>query len=210
MRYVFQIVGALAIFYLFFSCEETMRKGKPYGHAEEIIGDSAQMRIPFPVQIDTPHVSDSACFGTYRGVEFIDSRFIEHFDLNGTDIAHQYSNKICEYVGKYLKKRFLEGAYLRVKLSKIKLVTKGMNDDDNYVEYSVFVPFEKCTKERAMTAFDHSGGWGHIPEIQKRKAQLLTSPNKIVWRKKLFVSKLYKTPEGLQEYWIQWKHSNFR
>ena len=85
-----------------------------------------------------------------------------------------------------------------------------MDDDDNYVEYSVFIPFEKCTKERAMTAFDHSGGWGHIPEIQKRKLQLLTSPNKIVWGKRLYVSKLYRTPEGLQEYWIQWKHKDFR
>ncbi len=205
-----RILYFLALVGLIQSCDETMKKGKPYGIAEDFHADSAHMRIPYPVQIDTPQVSDSACFGTYRGAEFIDARFIDHFKLNGTDIAHQYSNKMCEYVGKYLKQRFLEGEYLRVKLSKIKMVTKGMDDDDNYVEYSVFIPFEKCTKERAMTAFDHSGGWGHIPEIQKRKLQLLTSPNKIVWGKRLYVSKLYRTPEGLQEYWIQWKHKDFR
>jgi hypothetical protein len=60
-----------------------------------------------------------------------------------------------------------------------------------------------------MTSFDHSGGWGHAPELAKRKAQLLNSPSRIVKNNKLWISPLLSTPEGLQEYWIQWQHRDY-
>lgn len=195
----------------FVSCTTQAKKVRKIKAESKLYYDATDsLQIPFPIHIDTPHVSDTACFGTYRGIEFIHPAFIAKYNLNGTDIAHQYSNKICEYVGKHLKREFLRQNYLRVQLSKIKMKTVGMNDDDNYVEYSVYIPFQKCSRAQAMTSFDHCGGWGHVPEILKRKMDLLNSPNKIVWRRKLYVSRLYKTPEGLQEYWIQWKHKDYR
>lgn len=192
------------------SCQEENRK-KTYSVAE--VSDNIPEYdpvFPFPVYMDTPVVNDTACFGTYRGIEFIDEQFVNEYDLNGTDIAHQYSNKICRYVGNYLKKRFRDSCYLRVDLNHIRMETKGMKDDDNYVEYSVYIPFEYCTRNRATTAFDHCGGWGHKPDLKGRVNKLLNSNNKIVWKRHLDISKLYKTPEGLQEYWIQWVHTDFR
>lgn len=206
-RWEFGLIFLLAM--LWTSCDETMKKGHPFSLQEIEQKDTSDLQLPFPVQIDTPQVNDSACTGIYRGVEFVNPHFIDHFELNGTDIAHQYSNKMCEYVGKYLKKRFTEGHYLRVKLNQIKMKTKGMDDEDNYVEYSVVIPFESCDKAHAMTAFDHSGGWGHKPDLKERKMQLLKSPKSVVWGKRLYISRLYATPEGLQEYWIQWKHTDF-
>ena len=65
-------------------------------------------------------------------------------------------------------------------------------------------------KEQAMTGFDHCGGWGHTPEIKKRKFDLLNSTNKIVKNKRLWVSRLFKTREGLEEYFIQWQHADYQ
>lgn len=194
----------------FVSCREENRK-KSYPESANMPEQQVyEPKLPFPVYMDTPVVNDTACFGTYRGVEFIDEQFVSDYDLNGTDIAHQYSNKICRYVGDYLKKRFRDSCYLRVSLNHIRMETKGMQDEDNYVEYSVYIPFERCSRSRAMTAFDHCGGWGHKPDLKNRVNKLLNSNPKIVWKGHLDISKLYRTPEGLQEYWIQWVHSDFR
>ena len=166
--------------------------------------------ISFVCIIDTPVCTDAGCMGTYKGVEFIDPAYIEKFGLNGTDVAHQYSNKMCEYVGKKLKQLYLSGQYSKVDFSRIKLQTIGMDEGKNYVEYRVEIPFILVPKELAMTGFDHCGGWGHTPEIQKRKFDLINSTNKIVKNRKLWVSRLFKTKEGLEEYWIQWQHSEYQ
>jgi hypothetical protein len=143
----------------------------------------------------------------YRGVEFVSERYIDRLDLNGTDVAHQYSNKMCEYVGNKLKQLYRDTLYSKVDFSRIRISTKGMNS--NYVEYKVYIPFKRVPKSQAMTAFDHCGGWGHKPELKKRKFDLLSSPNKIVKNRRLWISRLFKTKEGLQEYWIQWQHSDY-
>src|SRR6218665_3229150 len=117
--------------------------------------------ISFVCIIDTPVCTDAGCMGTYKGVEFIDPAYIEKFGLNGTDVAHQYSNKMCEYVGKKLKQLYLSGQYSKVDFSRIKLQTIGMDEGKNYVEYRVEIPFILVPKELAMTGFDHCGGWGH-------------------------------------------------
>ena len=175
---------------------------------EQLVLDSSS-NLPFTCIIDTPFCNDSACSGIYRGVEFVSERYIDRLELNGTDVAHQYSNKMCEYVGNKLKQLYLDGLYSKVDFNGIRISTKGMNGDSNYVEYKVYIPFKRVPKSQAMTAFDHCGGWGHKPELKKRKFDLLSSPNKIVKNRRLWISKLFKTKEGLQEFWIQWQHSDY-
>ncbi len=166
--------------------------------------------MDFVCIIDTPTVSDSAVSGLYRGVEFIHPKFIAQYQLNGTDVAHQYSNKICAYVGRQLKKMYLEGKYAKVDFSRIVLSTKGMGSGQNYVEYYVYIPFKRVSKSQAMTAFDHCGGWGHPPEITQRKLDLKNGKARIVKNKRLWVSRKFKTKEGLEEYWIQWQHTKYQ
>jgi hypothetical protein len=113
-------------------------------------------------------------------------------------------------VGEQLKALYNQGKYVKVDLANIQMSTKGMNDGDEYVEYEIAIPFVRVkSKYEAMTSFDHCGGWGHPPELAKRKAQLLNSPSRIVKNNKLWISPLLSTPEGLQEYWIQWQHRDY-
>ena len=199
--------GCMLLFAL--SCESSGNKQIfTSENQEQLILDSSH-NLPFTCIIDTPFCTDSACSGMYRGVEFISERYIDQLELNGTDVAHQYSNKMCEYVGNKLKQLYRDSLYSKVDFNKIKISTKGMNGDSNYVEYKVYIPFKRVTKNQAMTAFDHSGGWGHKPELKKRKQDLLFSPNKIVKNRRLWVSRLFRTKEGLQEYWIQWQHAEY-
>jgi len=72
------------------------------------------------------------------------------------------------------------------------------------VKYIVIIPIstvdEKCA---AYTSFDHVGGWNHTPSLQARKAELQKA---LMQDDTLNVSSLKTTPEGLQEYWIQWRN----
>lgn len=94
------------------------------------------------------------------------------------------------------------------------MTTKGMGTGE--VVYTVNIPFisvsDKC---EAMTGFAHSGGWNHAPELTARKRELLEyvpdgKNQNVILGDKLYVSELKKTPEGLQEYWIQWKHRDYQ
>ena len=149
-----------------------------------------------------PVCTDEKCSGRYEGVEFNSSE--------KSDIAHQYSNIMSTAVGNQLKKLYKEGNYSKVDFDHIVMTTKGMNDGDNYVVYELEIPFVRVRKEEAMTAFDHSGGWNHYPAITERKKVLLESDRSTVVDSKLDVSELKKTKEGLQEFWIQWKHKDFQ
>lgn len=205
------ISGFAVVFFLILtgSCESNANK-QMYAseNQDEMFLDSSH-NLPFTCIIDTPYCTDSACSGMYRGVEFVSERYIDRLDLNGTDVAHQYSNKMCEYVGKKLKQLYRDSLYSKVDFNHIRISTEGMNGDSNYVEYKIYIPFKRVPKNQAMTAFDHSGGWGHKPELKKRKHDLLSSPSKIVKNKRLWVSRLFRTKEGLEEYWIQWQHTEY-
>ena len=82
-------------------------------------------------------------------------------------------------------------------------------DMDNLgsVKLEIFIPFKRVKNPcEARTGFDHSGGWGHDPEIEIRKKDL----SRIALCEELEISPLIKTPENFQEYWIQWKHKDFQ
>lgn len=209
MNKLIGIIFYLLILCFAYSCGENRnRQIFTNGEEEQAFMDSSS-HLPFTCVIDTPVCTDSACSGMYRGVEFVSPKYIQRLDLNGTDVAHQYSNKIAEYVGNKLKQLYRAGLYSKVDFGKIRISTEGMNGDSNYVEYKVYIPFKRVPKHQAMTAFDHSGGWGHAPELKRRRHDLLSSPNKIVKNKKLYISRLFRTREGLQEYWIQWQHVDY-
>ena len=158
--------------------------------------------------IDTPVCTDKGVSGVYKGVEFVDSKYANRLNLTGKDIAHNYSNVICKYVGNHLKSLYRQKKYSKVDLKHVRLSTKGMGDGHDYVEYRIYLPIIRVSKRDAMTGFDHSGGWGHQPDLKKRKKDLLKG--KIVKNNKLYISPLYKTPEGLEEYWIQWQHTDLQ
>jgi hypothetical protein len=155
-------------------------------------------------QAEQPICGSDGCSGTYTGPEF---------DSNG-DVAHKYSNTITKSVSEKLKELYQSGNYTKVDMNNIKLSTKGMGTGN--VVYKVTIPFQSVSNEcDAMTGFAHVGGWGHSPELNKRKSEILSYiPNgknaNVVVDNLLYTSQLTKTNEGLQEYWIQWKHKDFQ
>ena len=136
--------------------------------------------------------SNEECQGQYVGAEFI----------NGSDIAHQFSNKMSAAVGDKLKELFNTGEYSKVDFDNIEMTTKGMGSGN--VIYYLKIPFKRVNlKCDAYTSFDHVGGWNHKPALEARKKQL----EKVLMKNhELYLSDLKTTPEGLQEHWIQWKN----
>ena len=138
--------------------------------------------------------TDDYCFGIYSGKEFI----------NGSDIAHQYSNKMSSAVGHQLKELYDMKKYSQVDFSNIEMSTRGMGSGT--VEYVLKIPFERVTSKcLAYTSFDHVGGWNHKPALEKRKSEL---KSQLLKGDKLFISQLKSTKEGLQENWIQWRNKD--
>lgn len=140
----------------------------------------------------TIQCSNNGCHGEYVGAEFI----------KGDDIAHQFSNKMSAAVGDKLKSLFNTKEYVKVDFKNIKMTTKGMGSGQ--VTYHLTIPFIKVTQPcDAYTSFDHVGGWNHAPALSARKEQL---QRMLMKNQSLDISVLITTPEGLQEYWIQWKN----
>ncbi len=147
-------------------------------------------------QTSSIECSDEMCKGKYVGPEFVD----------GQDIAHQFSNKMSNAVGKQLKVFYRTKKYKKVDFSAIKMSTKGMGTGS--VTFELVIPFMNVsTKCQAFTSFDHCGGWNHVPEIEKRKQELKSA---LMPEKALDISLLKTTPEGLQEYWIQWQNKTIQ
>ncbi len=138
--------------------------------------------------------NEEGCSGAYYGEEF----------MKKEDVAHQFSNVMSDSVGSNLKRLYHDGKYSRVLFSKIKMSTKGMGTGK--VRYRLEIPFQRVQDScEAATAFDHAGGWGHTPELKWRKKELLPA---LLPNDKLDISLLKTTREGLQEYWIQWRHTD--
>ena len=158
---------------------------------------------------EEPVCTESGCKGKYTGPE--------SKKMGGNkkdDIAHQYSNVITKAVAAKLKDLYKNGIYSRVNFSGIKMTTEGMGTGN--VIFTVDIPFERANNKcDARTGFAHVGGWGHEPELTKRKKEIWgyippgKSRNTVV-DNHLDVSQLTTTPEGLEEYWIQWKHWDYQ
>ena len=161
---------------------------------------------------EPPICSNTGCKGTYTGPEF----------ETGNDIAHDYSNVITKSVAAKLKELYKSGDYVKVNFDGIKLSTKGMGTGN--VVYEVEIPFESVNNKcDARTGFAHVGGWGHPGAgVNKRKDELFNDTTKDSTGKSVRTnpvvgtindmefSKKTSTPEGLVEYWIQWKHSSLQ
>ena len=143
-----------------------------------------------PVKNHEITCSEEGCQGTYSGPEF----------TNLSDVAHQFSNHMAREVGIQLKELYDLGKYSKVNLSKIIMTTDGMNQLDT-VTYTLNIPFIRTTDScTAFTAFDHRGGWGH--QLKKEKVlEIFKSKGELDWIE-------LNTPEGLQEFWLQWKHES--
>lgn len=140
--------------------------------------------------------TNEGCKGFYEGPEF----------LNGSDVAHQFSNEMSEKVGEKLKELYQSKNYSKVDFDKIEISTIGMNSGN--VKYNLEIPFGKVkNKCDAYTSFDHVGGWNHKPALEERKIQL---QNALLKDDSLNISKLQITQEGLHEYWIQWKNKDLQ
>ena len=140
--------------------------------------------------------SNNTCEGIYDGPEFIWR----------SDVAHQFSNKMAVKVGQKLKELYKVGKYRKVNLNGISMKTEGMGSGK--VNYKLIIPFSQVRiKCEALTSFDHVGGWGHKPELNRRKKELQKF---LMSGHSLEISNLKKTPEGLQEYWIQWKNKDIQ
>lgn len=140
--------------------------------------------------------SDQKCEGEYSGPEFV----------KGSDVAHQFSNQMSAKVGDQLKKNYREGKYTKVDFSKIEMSTPGMGT--GFVNYKLIIPFKSVSKKcDSYTSFDHVGGWNHAPALAARKKQLSRA---LLEGGLLDISDLKTTPEGLQEYWIQWKNKDLQ
>ena len=136
--------------------------------------------------------TENGCSGKYTGSEFI----------NRDDIAHQFSNKMAEAVGNKLKELFTSKIYSKVDFQNIIMTTEGMGTGK--VTYYLNIPFKKVNNQcEAYTSFDHVGGWNHTPALSSRKQQLQKA---LMKNHTLDISNLKTTPEGLQEYWIQWQN----
>ena len=140
---------------------------------------------------------ETGCSGTYTGPEFDRTK-----PINKQDIAHQFSNHMAKRVGDELKTLYKQKIYVKVDLSKIKMTTQDMNHIGNVV-YTLEIPFISVKKPcDAFTAFDHRGGWGH---------NILESAVRNVFRNKENLQLIEKnTPEGLQEFWVQYQHKDYQ
>jgi hypothetical protein len=136
--------------------------------------------------------SETSCYGKYSGPEF----------KNGEDVAHQFSNKMALVVGDRLKELYKTENYTVVDLEHITMVTKDM-DGVGDVEYTITIPFLRVQDScDAFTSFDHRGGWGHTPKLET----VLTHFSKVKGLQYYF----HKTPEGLTEYWLQWRSASLQ
>lgn len=153
---------------------------------------SDENHVPTSAQDAEVTCTDSNCFGSYIGPEFIE----------GDDIAHQFSNTMSREVGDQLKKLYRAQKYCKVDFQNVQMSTKGMGTGT--VTYKLNIPFVKVEEPcNAKTSFDHVGGWNHPPALEQRKKQLQKA---LLKGDSLDISPLFVTKEGLQEYWIQWRN----
>ncbi len=151
----------------------------------------------------TSSISDKGFLGKYVGVEYV----IKHGKK--FDLAHRFSNKATDIIGKHLKKSYEKGEYLKVDFKNTKITTSGLDLKGN-VEFVIEMPFVKVAKCEAFTGIDHCGTWVNqnnekLDTRLNEKLQNLTTLSVGETDKAYF-----QTEQGYKEYWIQFKHENYQ
>ncbi len=154
----------------------------------------------------TINISSNGVSGTYIGPS-----------ENPNDNTHRFINTISTIVGDELKKLYNKGLWTKVNLNGIKLETiidkrlgDRINNNTGQVEFKVDIPFIRVNNAcAAYTSFDHRGGWGHGEgsKLDDLKEELGKAPTPGT---SLDISDIKKTPEGLVEYFAQWKNPNYQ
>lgn len=156
----------------------------------------AEQETESVAQIYSVTCSDSGCYGVYSGPEFDRSKpIIEQ------DVAHRLSNEMAKCVGEELKRLYRQKKYVKVDLKNISMSTKDMDGLDDVV-YEVNIPFIEVPNAcDAFTAFDHRGGWGHSKKERGVRKEFAKEKDVRIIEK--------STEEGLQEFWLQYKHKDY-
>jgi len=192
MKLKFLFIGA-SIALLTLNCGTRNQKKKPSNPKTPEVVETKP-------KYDSICISDKGLTGYFKGPEYNEAG----------DIAHQFSNTVANRVGEYLKDRYSKKCYLKVDLDGIKIITKGLNQADS-VYYAIEMPFKRVAKCDAFTGIEHCGSWNYQPRmiLNKRFKELKEGLSE---RCSVGNSayKFYKTEEGFQEYWIQFKHKNYQ
>ncbi len=172
-------------------CSDSKKERSPFVKKE-----GAQIQIP---KSDSIHIDEKGVKGIYKGLEFNEQG----------DIAHQFSNKIANTVGTYLKAKYKAGTYLKIDLKNTKITTEDLDQIDS-VHYTVDMPFIQTKKNQAFTGVEHCGSWNDQPTyfLKRRLAQQIESLKKISVGK--MESRFFNTDEKFKEYWIQFKHKDYQ
>ena len=147
----------------------------------------------------TSSISDKGFLGKYVGVEF----------EGKVDVAHQFSNKATDIIGKHLKKSYEKGEYLKVDFKNTKITTSGLDLKGN-VAFAIEMPFVKVDKCEAFTGIEHVGTWVN-QNNEKLDARLSEKLQNLTTLSVGEADKAYfHTEQGYKEYWIQFKHKNYQ
>jgi len=152
-----------------------------------------------PPKYDTLEISVHGFKGTFQGPEFNEAG----------DIAHQFSNKAAKLIGDFLKECYLKKTYLRIHFPQLKVVTKGLDQQDS-VYYSLEIPFKQATACSAHTGIEHCGSWNYQPKLwlnQRLKQQKKALSKISIGRMECA---FFESSEGFQEYWIAFHHKNYQ
>ena len=201
MKYGTYLIALISLL-LFVECNTTNNKQNKRKIKEEERKSEIKRKPNYSVTIDQNGLS-----GTYKGVEFIDTG-----NLMYSDVAHQFSNRVADTLGKYLKAQFKAGNYLSIDFQKTKITTAGMDLKDSVV-YCITMVFKSEKKCDASTGIEHCGSWSQTEltsryYLKKRLVELKKSLQKISVGKPNV--QFYKTAEKFQEYWIQFKHKDYQ
>lgn len=152
------------------------------------------------VKYDSITIRDNGLTGYFKGPEYNEQG----------DIAHQFSNKVAKQVGEYLKARYTKKCYLKIDLDQVKITTEGLDQQDS-VYYTIAMPFKRVKKCDAFTGIEHCGSWNYQPKFfLNRRFNTLKEHLAADWSVGKMEYKYYKSAEGFQEYWIQFKHKDFQ
>ena len=187
------LLNFMVIAVLMGQCTSTKGKKKNKKETQEQATSTA-------IKYDSITISDHGLTGYFNGPEYNEQG----------DIAHQFSNKVANQVGEYLKVRYTKKCYLKIELDQVKITTKGLDQKDS-VYYAIEMPFKRVKQCDAFTGIEHCGSWNYQPKLfLNRRFNTLKEHLAADWSVGKMEYKFYKSTEGFQEYWIQFKHKDYQ